>query len=70
MVFAVLKVLKRRMRKIPLGQATKGFNGAMVTKKDQPHNNHELYRDFFRMIDRVDCQFAKLCGHRQTARKD
>lgn len=40
------------------------------TRKDQLHNNHELYRNFFRITDRLDCQFVKVRGHQQAAGKD
>ncbi len=40
------------------------------TGKNQLHNKHELYREFFKMTDSVDCRFVKVRGHRQAARKD
>jgi ribonuclease HI len=31
--------------------------------------NHQLYRDFFRIIDSLDCTFEKVQGHRPTRLK-
>jgi hypothetical protein len=33
-------------------------------------NNHDLYREFFRVIDELDCEFVKVTGHQPTRKKD
>lgn len=32
--------------------------------------NHQLYRDFFCIIDSLDCTFEKVQGHRAASQKD
>jgi ribonuclease HI len=32
-------------------------------------NNHELYREFYRLIDRLDCEWFKVCGHQPSKQK-
>ncbi len=33
-------------------------------------NNHDLYREFFKRIDDLDCEFVKVRGHRASAQKN
>lgn len=33
-------------------------------------NNHELYRQFFRVIDELECDFVKVRGHKVSDQKD
>ena len=33
-------------------------------------NNYELYRQFYRLTDQIDCQFIKVRGHQRSADKD
>ena len=33
-------------------------------------NNHDLYREFFKRIDELDCEFVKVRGHRASGEKD
>lgn len=33
-------------------------------------NNAELYQEFFRLIDALDCELVKVRGHRLAAQKD
>jgi ribonuclease HI len=40
------------------------------SKNNKRLNNFELYRDFFKMIDELDCEFVKVRGHRVSKQKD
>ena len=40
------------------------------SKKNKHLNNYELYQEFYRMIDQLDCEFVKVRGHRVSNQKD
>ena len=40
------------------------------TKRDRLLRNHDLYREFYRCIDHLDCEFIKVQGHRAADQKD
>ncbi len=40
------------------------------SKRGRPLNNYELYQDFYRMTDQLNCKFIKVCGHRVSNQKD
>jgi ribonuclease HI len=40
------------------------------SKKNKPLNNYELYQEFFRMTDQLDCEFVKVPGHRVSHQKN
>ena len=40
------------------------------SKKNIRLNNYELYQEFFRLIDRLDCELVKVCGHQGSNQKD
>lgn len=40
------------------------------SKKNRSLNNAELYREFFTVIDSLDCEFVKVRGHRVSNQKD
>ena len=40
------------------------------SKKNQPLKNGDLYRAFFRMTDKLNCEFVKVQGHRPSNQKD
>lgn len=40
------------------------------SKKNRRLNNYELYQEFYRIIDHVDCEFVKVCGHKLSKQKD
>lgn len=40
------------------------------SKQNQKITNWELYQQFFRLIDELDCEFIKIKGHKRTAVKD
>lgn len=40
------------------------------SKKGRGLNHAELYRQFFRMIDLLNCEFRKVEGHKKTNQKD
>ena len=40
------------------------------SKKKRRLNNYELYQEFFRMTDQLNCKFVKVRGHRVSNQKD
>ncbi|MGB5991946.1 MAG: RNase H family protein [Desulfobacterales bacterium] len=40
------------------------------SKKNKRLNNYELYQKFYRMTDRLDCEFVKVRGHQASNQKD
>ena len=40
------------------------------SKKNKRLNNFELYREFYRMTDHLDCKFVKVRGHQVSNQKD
>ena len=40
------------------------------SKKNKRVNNYELYQEFYRMIDQLDCELVKVRGHQVSNRKD
>lgn len=39
-------------------------------EKNKRLNNYELYQEFYRMIDQVDCSFVKVRGHHVSNQKN
>jgi ribonuclease HI len=40
------------------------------SKKNRHLNNYELYQEFFRMTDQLNCKFVKVRGHQVSNQKD
>ena len=40
------------------------------SKKNKRLNNYELYQEFYRMTDQLDCEFIKVRGHKVSNQKD
>ena len=40
------------------------------SKKNKRLNNFELYQEFYRMTDQLDCEFIKVRGHQVSNQKD
>ena len=40
------------------------------TKKNNLLNNYELYQEFYRMTDQLDCELVKVRGHKVSDKKD
>ena len=40
------------------------------SKKNRRLNNYELYQEFFRMTDLLDCEFISVRGHKASHQKD
>ena len=40
------------------------------SKKNRRLNNYQLYQEFYRMTDQLDCEFVKVRGHRVSNQKD
>jgi ribonuclease HI len=41
-----------------------------ISKRNKRFNHYELYQEFYRMIDLLDCELVKVRGHRLSNRKD
>lgn len=39
-------------------------------KNNRLLNNHELYQEFFRTTDHLDCEFVRVSGHKRSNQKD
>jgi ribonuclease HI len=40
------------------------------SKKNRRLNNYELYQEFYRIIDQLDCELVKVRGHQVSNQKD
>ena len=40
------------------------------SKKNKLIKNHELYQEFFRIVDELDCEFIKVRGHKVSHEKN
>jgi hypothetical protein len=40
------------------------------SKKGRLLNNYELYQEFYKMTDQMDCKFIKVLGHQVSKQKD
>jgi len=40
------------------------------SKKNRRLKNYELYQEFYRMTDQLDCEFVKVRGHQGSNQKD
>ena len=40
------------------------------SKKNRRLNNYELYQEFYRITDQLDCEFVKVCGHQGSNQKN
>ncbi len=40
------------------------------SKENRPLNNYELYQEFYRMTDQMDCEFIKVRGHQVSNQKN
>jgi ribonuclease HI len=40
------------------------------SKKNRRLNNYELYQEFFRMTNQVNCEFIRVRGHKASNQKD
>ena len=41
-----------------------------ITAKGSVIKNHEIYKDFFKRFDILDCEFIKVKGHKKTSVKN
>ena len=41
-----------------------------ITGKGKLIRNHELYKEFFKKIDSIDCEFFKVKGHKKASTKN
>ena len=40
------------------------------SKNNKRLNHYELYQEFYRITDSLDCELVKVCGHRVSNQKD
>jgi ribonuclease HI len=40
------------------------------TAKNKLHNLHDLYKDFYKIIDQISCKFIKIKGHMPSKQKN
>jgi ribonuclease HI len=40
------------------------------SKENRRFNNFELYQEFFRITDQLDCEFISVRGHKRSSQKD
>ena len=40
------------------------------SRKGKRLNNYELYQEYYRMTDQLDCEFVKVRGHQRSDQKD
>mgnify|MGYP001252138873 CR=1 FL=1 len=40
------------------------------SKRNKRLNNYELYQEFYKMTERLDCEFVKVYGHKVSNQKD
>ena len=40
------------------------------SSKNKRLNNYELYQEFYRLTDKLNCQFIKVIGHQASRKKD
>ena len=41
-----------------------------MTGKGKQIKNHELYKEFYNLVDTLDCEFIKVKGHKKTSTKN
>ena len=41
-----------------------------LTKRNKVINNAELYKEFYQITDRFNCEFIKVIGHKKSVEKD
>ena len=41
-----------------------------ITGKGIVIKNHELYKEFFKLVDTLDCEFIKVKGHKKSSKKN
>ena len=41
-----------------------------LNSKHKQIKNHQLYKDFYKKIDSLDCEFVKVKGHKKSSLKD
>ena len=52
------------------GRRERFENNNYRSKKNKLLNNHELYREFFKLTDLIDIEFTKVKGHKLSKDKD
>lgn len=66
-----IQVLGSRVTAYTDSQNIMGLQGRRDRlEKNKRLNNYELYQEFYRMIDQVDCSFVKVRGHHVSNQKN
>ena len=56
---------------ICLPRRREGFEKSdYMTKANKRIGNHELYKEFYRVTDMLECEFVKVKGHKKSHQKD
>ena len=53
-----------------LGRRERFEENDYLTSKGKLIANHELYKEFYRLTDRIECSFVKVKGHKQASDMD
>ena len=52
------------------GRRTRLENNHFISGKNRPINNSELYKDFFKLTDKLDIEIRKVEGHKKSGLKN
>ncbi len=52
------------------GRREKLEKNDFYSKNNRLMNNHDLYREFFKVTDKWNCEFIKVTGHQPSFKKD
>ena len=52
------------------GRRVKLEKNNYLSKKGRLLNHHDLYREFFKRMDELDCELVKVTGHQPVRQKD
>ena len=52
-----------------VGRRAKLEQNNYYSKNKKRLNNFELYQEFYKIIDKLDCEFIKVCGHKSSNKK-
>ncbi len=53
-----------------LGRRERLEQNTYRSQKNNMIRNHQLYKDFYRIIDLMDCRFIKVRGHKRSSQKN
>jgi ribonuclease HI len=53
-----------------LGRRERLVQNNYISKSNKLVNHHDLYKEFFRVVDLINCEFVKVKGHLVSKEKD